>query len=50
MSIQDWKYYNHAVISTLGPHEEPDLTCINNGDVWKIGGGYTTPCKMDNRL
>ena len=49
MSIQDWKYYNHAVISTLGPHEEPDLTCINNGDVWKIGG-YTTPCKMDNRL
>ena len=30
MSLKDWKYYNHAVIPAVEPHEEPDLSCIKD--------------------
>lgn len=42
MSVQGWKYYNHAMIPTCAPHEEPDLTAIRNGQIWgKTTGGRT---------
>ena len=30
-----WIYYNHAMIPTTAPHEEPDLRIINDGSIWK---------------
>lgn len=50
MSLKDWKYYNHAVIPAVEPHEEPDLSCIKDKSIWKVGGGYTISCKMDYGL
>lgn len=40
MSLKDWKYYNHAVIPAVEPHEEPDLSCIKDKSIWKVGGVY----------
>ena len=38
-----WTYYNHAMIPTTMPHEEPDLTPLQTGELWNIhGGGH--PC------
>lgn len=37
MQIKGWKYYNHAAIPTIAPHETPDLSSIENGDIWKMG-------------
>ena len=37
MDIKGWKYYNHAAIPTTSPHEDPDLTPLVNGDIWKLG-------------
>lgn len=37
MSLKDWKYYNHAVIPAVEPHEEPDLSCIKDKSIWKVG-------------
>ena len=34
MSLQGWKYYNHAMIPDGRPDEEPDLTPIKNGEIW----------------
>lgn len=39
MKIDGWKYYNHAAIPTTAPHEEPNMIPINDGSIWKIGGG-----------
>lgn len=39
MAIEKWKYYNYAVIPTTAPHEEPDLTPIIDGSIWKISEG-----------
>ena len=39
MSLNDWKYYNHAVIPAVEPHEKPDLACIKDKSIWKVGGG-----------
>ena len=40
MSIEGWKYYNHAAIPTTAPHEEPNLMPIESGLVWtNIEGG-----------
>ena len=33
--ILGWQYYNHAMIPTTAPHEEPDLTPVMNGEIWK---------------
>lgn len=40
MEIKGWKYYNHAVIPSTPPHEVVDMTDVNNGDIWKIDGGF----------
>ena len=32
--MKKWKYYNHAAIPTTAPHEEVDLSPINNGSIW----------------
>ena len=52
MSVQGWKYYNHAMIPDGRPDQEPDLTPVENGEIWSNvhGGGDTTACSMDNRL
>lgn len=39
MSLDDWKYYNHAIVPNTAPHIEPDMTPIINGSIWKIGKG-----------
>jgi len=33
--MKDWKYYNHAMIPTTPPHETPDTSYIENGEIWK---------------
>lgn len=38
MRIEGWKYYNHAAIPTCAPHEEPNLTPIKTGEIWKLSG------------
>lgn len=34
-----WRYYNHAIIPTVAPHEEPDLQPIKDGSIWSITSG-----------
>ena len=34
-----WTYYNHAMIPTTMPHEEPDLTPLHTGELWNVYGG-----------
>lgn len=36
MNKNHWKYYNHSIVSTCAPHEEPDIKQIDNGDIWDI--------------
>ncbi len=38
MEIEGWKYYNHAAIPTTAPHENPDLSPVEDGSIWKIDG------------
>lgn len=35
-SLNDWRYYNHAMIPTTAPHEMPDMTSIEDGSIWRI--------------
>lgn len=39
MSVDGWSYYKHAMIPTCAPHEMPNLSPINDGSIWKVGGG-----------
>ena len=39
MEIKGWCYYNHAAIPTTAPHEEPDISSIQDKSIWKIAGG-----------
>lgn len=41
MQIEGWKYYNHAAIPTCAPHETPNINPIEDGSIWRIGGGGT---------
>lgn len=34
-----WQYYNHAMIPDIEPHEEPDVTCLKDENIWKFRGG-----------
>lgn len=43
MDIKGWKYYNHAAVPTSVPYENVDITPVENGDIWKLGGKKTTP-------
>ena len=31
----NWRYYNHAIIPTIAPHERVDERPLQNGDLWK---------------
>ncbi len=31
----DWKYYNHAMVPDCPPHEDVDITAVENGSVWQ---------------
>lgn len=33
---QGWHYYNHAMIPTTAPHEDPDITPIKNNTIWSV--------------
>lgn len=35
MSIEGWRYYNHAAIPSCAPHETPNITSIEDGTIWK---------------
>lgn len=35
-NIIGWEYYNHAIIPTTAPHEEPNLDPIKDGSVWNL--------------
>lgn len=39
MKIDGWTYYNFAAIPTTFPHENPNMLPVENGSIWKIGGG-----------
>ena len=43
MIIEGWKYYNHAIVPTCAPHEEPNLEPIMNGSVWQLRFEGKTP-------
>lgn len=53
MKIPDWRYYNHAAIPTIAPHETPNLAPISDGTIWSIEGNrpflarYTTDWDCD---
>ena len=34
-SVNSWKYYNHAVIPNMAPHEEPVLQSVYDNSIWK---------------
>ncbi len=34
---EKWRIYNHALIPTTAPHEEADVSVIQNGNVWSLG-------------
>ena len=34
-----WKYYNHAMLPTLAPHENVDIKPILDGSIWHSEGG-----------
>lgn len=35
-NILGWIYYNHAVITTTAPHEEPNLKPLLDGSIWNL--------------
>ena len=40
MSVQGWRYYNHAMIPEGQPNTEPDLKPIESGEIWAdVHGG-----------
>ncbi len=36
--MNNWKYYIHAAISTVAPHENPDVSPIEDGSIWSLDG------------
>ncbi len=49
MNIDGWKYYNHAAIPTVAPHEPVNIQPVKNGTIWRMGG-YSFAGSMDNRF
>lgn len=33
--MKKWKYYNHAMIPTVAPHEKIDVEPLNNKQIWR---------------
>lgn len=40
MSVTGWTYYNHAMVPTCAPHEQPNINIMNSSIFWKPGGVY----------
>lgn len=41
MSIQGWKYYNHAMIPECPPNQEVDISAVKSGEIWhSVRGGH----------
>lgn len=38
MTTGDWQYYNHAWVPTCPPHQLPDLTPLEQGELFRQGG------------
>lgn len=38
MDIKGWKYYNHAAIPVSAPHENPDMSPLEDKSIWKMQG------------
>ena len=36
MNISGWRYYNYAAVPTTAPHEEPDLSPLEDKSIWKM--------------
>lgn len=36
--MDTWDYYNHAAISSVAPHQEPDLSVVQSGKIWSMPG------------
>lgn len=39
MQINGWRYYNHAAMPSVPPHEQIDDTPLVNGQIWRIHSG-----------
>ena len=40
MSIEEWKYYNHAAVPTTAPHEKINSSALKSGEIWSIEGKH----------
>lgn len=40
MSIEGWKYYNHAAVPTTAPHEKINFSALKSGEIWSIEGKH----------
>ena len=38
MQVEGWFDYNHAALPSTPPHKTPNLTPVQNGDVWRMDG------------
>lgn len=50
MNELKWKYYNHALLPTIAPHEKVDELVIIQGKLWRKKWGGTITNKMDNKF
>ncbi|MCQ2190368.1 MAG: hypothetical protein MJY63_01830 [Paludibacteraceae bacterium] len=41
--ISGWIYYNHAVMPTTAPHEEPNINPIKDGSIWTLSKNGKKP-------
>lgn len=39
MEIKGWRYYKHAALPDVSPHEDVDISPIKNGSIWKMHKG-----------
>ena len=46
MNNKGWKYYNHAIVPDIYPHELVDLKPLQNNSIWKIRGGDCPKTKL----
>jgi hypothetical protein len=33
--MDGWRYYNHAMIPTIPPHESVNTACVEDKSIWK---------------
>lgn len=49
MSLKVGNITTTRLFQQVEPHEKPDLSCIKDRTIWKVGG-YTISCKVDYGL